>query len=108
MSAEGTAALDVGRLLAAVEDAPPVAAVDVVGAVLAETLGAREVAFLIADFGGDALIRLGHADPAPASRSQGRETADRMPLSGTVQAGRSPARRSRWRTATATGGASRR
>jgi len=43
------------------------------------------VAFLIADFGGDALIRLGHAGASPTSRSQGRETADRVPLSGTPQ-----------------------
>ena len=73
-----------GRLLASVEDAPPVDAIDVVGAVLAETLGAREVAFLIADFGGDGLIRLGHAGASATTRSQGRETADRVPLSGTV------------------------
>jgi hypothetical protein len=52
--------LDVGELLAAVENAPPVAAADVVGELLAQTLDASEVAFLIADFAGDALIRLSH------------------------------------------------
>ena len=47
-----------GGLLAAVENAPPVAAADVVAELLADTLAASEVAFLIADFSGDALIRL--------------------------------------------------
>lgn len=41
--------LDLGELLAAVEDAPPVAAADVLGQHLVEELGAREVSFLIAD-----------------------------------------------------------
>jgi serine phosphatase RsbU (regulator of sigma subunit) len=74
--------LDVGQLLAAVEDAPPVAAADVVGGVLAEVVGADEVAFLIADLSGRALIRLGHAG-STATRTQGRETAERVPLTGT-------------------------
>lgn len=74
--------MDVGRLLAAVEDAPPVAAADVVGDLLAEVVGAYEVGFLIADLSGRALIRLGHCGSA-ATRTQGRETADRVPLTGT-------------------------
>jgi len=44
--------LNLNSLLAAVEAAPPVAAVDVVAAELAEAIGAREVSFLIADFSG--------------------------------------------------------
>lgn len=47
-------------MLEAVENAPPVAAADVVGELLAERMGASEVAFLIADFGGDAVVRLSH------------------------------------------------
>lgn len=74
--------LNVGRLLAAVEDAPPVAAADVVGGLLADVVGASEVTFLIADLSGGALVRLGHAGRA-STRSQGRETADRVPLAGT-------------------------
>jgi serine phosphatase RsbU (regulator of sigma subunit) len=74
--------LDLGALLAAVEDAPPVAAVDVLAERLADTLGARELSFLIADFSGNALIRLGHAGSVAATRAQGRETADRVPLAG--------------------------
>jgi serine phosphatase RsbU (regulator of sigma subunit) len=73
---------DVGRLLAAVEDAAPVAAADVVGAALADHLGATHVAFLIADFSGDALIRLGHGDGDGASRTHGSETAETVPLAG--------------------------
>lgn len=76
------AGLDLGQLLVAVEDAPPVAATDVVGDLLAEVVGASEVAFLIADLSGRSLIRLGHAGRA-ATRTQGRETADRVPLAGT-------------------------
>jgi hypothetical protein len=50
--------LNLNALLAAVEAAPPVAAVDVLAAALAEAIGAREVSFLIADFSGRSLIRL--------------------------------------------------
>jgi Stage II sporulation protein E (SpoIIE) len=38
---------------------------------------------VIADFSGRALIRLDHAGSQAASRSQGRETAERVPLAGT-------------------------
>jgi serine phosphatase RsbU (regulator of sigma subunit) len=84
MTTARTSALDLGQLLAAVEDAAPVAAADVVGALLADHLGAREVAFLIADFSGDALIRLGHGRPNGGARTQGRETAERVALAGTA------------------------
>ena len=77
--------LDFGELLAAVEDAPPVAAaaVDVLGDHLRKAIGASDVSFLIADFGGQALIRLEHAGSELAARTQGRETAERVPLVGT-------------------------
>lgn len=74
--------LDIAALLEAVEDAPPFAAADVLGQHLGEALGAREVSFLIADFSGRALIRLGHAGSLDATRAQGRETAERVPLEG--------------------------
>ncbi len=76
------ARLDLGELLAAVEDAPPFAAADVLGRHLSDALGARRVSFLIADFSGRALIRLGHAGSADATSAQGRETAERVPLEG--------------------------
>ena len=78
-----SARLDLGELLAAVEDAPPVAAVDVLDDRLRKAIGANDVSFLIADFSGQALIRLEHAGSALAVRTQGRETAERVPLTGT-------------------------
>jgi serine phosphatase RsbU (regulator of sigma subunit) len=75
--------LNLNALLAAVEAAPPVAAVDVLASALAEAVGAREVSFLIADFSGRSLIRLGHSGGAGTLRLQGQETAERVPLFGT-------------------------
>jgi serine phosphatase RsbU (regulator of sigma subunit) len=72
--------LDLRTLLTAVEDAPPFAATDVLGERLAIALGARDVSFLIADFSGHALIRLGHSGSSAATRTQGDETAERVPL----------------------------
>ena len=74
--------LDLGALLTAVEDAAPVAAADVVGSLLAQALGAYEVAFLIADFSGDAVIRLGHVGKAGLGLRG--ETAERVPLTDTA------------------------
>src|SRR4051812_15383146 len=73
---------DLAGLLAAVENASPVAVADVVGERLAEAVGASEVAFLIADFSGRALVRLGHTAGDATTRRQGRETAQRVSLSG--------------------------
>jgi Stage II sporulation protein E (SpoIIE) len=73
--------LNLNSLLAAVEAAPPGAAVDVLAAELTVAVGAREVSFLIADFSGRSLIRLGHA--GGKGRLQGKETAERVPLVGT-------------------------
>ncbi|UTI63787.1 serine/threonine-protein phosphatase [Paraconexibacter antarcticus] len=74
--------LDLGALLDAVETAPPVAAAEVVGRVLAETMGAREVSFLIADYSGRSLIRLSHLGRDAAGRA-GRERSDAVSLVGT-------------------------
>jgi serine phosphatase RsbU (regulator of sigma subunit) len=73
--------LNLNSLLAAVEAAPPIAAADVLAGALAEAIDAREVSFLIADFSGQSLIRLGHA--GGKGRLQGKETAERVPLVGT-------------------------
>jgi serine phosphatase RsbU (regulator of sigma subunit) len=72
---------ELGKLLAAAEAAAPVAAVEVVGRLLADMIGAHDVGFLIADYSGDSLIRLGHSQRQVGGRS--RETAERVPLSGT-------------------------
>jgi serine phosphatase RsbU (regulator of sigma subunit) len=75
--------LDLGALLEAVEAAPPVAAADAAGRVLGDMFGAEEVSFLISDYSGDSLIRLGHSAGAAGSRRVGRETAERVALDGT-------------------------
>jgi hypothetical protein len=84
MGERGRPRLDLGDLLAEVENAPPVAAADVVGQLLAETLNASEVAFLIADFGGDAVIRLSHTRRLSTSAG-GREIASRGGGGGAVR-----------------------
>src|SRR3954466_5981097 len=83
--ADRLARLDFGQLIAAVENAPPVSAADVIGARMTDALGARAVSFLIADFSGQALIRLGHTASEAAGRTQGRETAERVSLTGSPQ-----------------------
>ena len=83
MTEHRQARLDLRSLLARVEAAPPVAAADVVGAALAEMLAAREVSFLIADFSGLSLIRLGHVEASETPRTEGHETGERVPLADT-------------------------
>ena len=75
-----SARIDLGRLLDAAEAAAPVDAVDAVAAELQNMVGADRVSFLIADFSGDALIRLGHSSCGTASRRAGEDTADRVSL----------------------------
>src|SRR3954453_7292702 len=83
MAVTPTTRLDLAELLMAVENAPPVAAADVLGERLAATFGASEVSLLVADLSGRALIRLGHGASDVDARTQGRETAERVPLTGT-------------------------
>ena len=71
------APLDVKTLLASVEAAPPVDAAEVVAAALTDSLEARDVSFLIADYSGRSLIRLSHvrrmnADDDDPSRERGQ------------------------------------
>jgi serine phosphatase RsbU (regulator of sigma subunit) len=74
--------IDLGSLLTRTEAAAPVGVVDAMAAALLEMLDAREVSFLIADFSGRSLTRLGHtvASQEPGSRSD--ETSGRVPLDG--------------------------
>src|SRR5215207_8085162 len=75
--------LDLRSLLTRAEAAAPVVVVDAMAAALLEMLDAREVSFLIADFSGRSLNRLGHtaASEEPGSRSE--ETSRRVALDGT-------------------------
>lgn len=75
--------LSLGALLEAVEDAPPVAAADVVGTLLGDALGAADVSFLIADYSGDSLIRLGHSMRGGRGRRAKMETGERVSTVGT-------------------------
>src|SRR5215203_2311144 len=74
--------LDLRSLLSRAEAAAPVGVVDAMAAALLEMLGAREVSFLIADFSGRSLNRLGHTvlGQDPGARSQ--ETSGRVALEG--------------------------
>jgi serine phosphatase RsbU (regulator of sigma subunit) len=56
--------VDLRRLLAAVEEAAPIDAVDVLAAELAKMVNARHVSLLIADFSGNAVARLSHVTAA--------------------------------------------
>ena len=76
-------ALSLDELLAAVEAAPPLAAAEVLGAALAEAIGARDVSFLIADLSGESLIRLSHASAGEADGSLDRERSEAVSLIGT-------------------------
>jgi serine phosphatase RsbU (regulator of sigma subunit) len=83
--------LNLNVLLSAVEAAPPVAAAEVLGAALTEALGATDVSFLIADYSGRSLIRLGHVGGGGSHGNPSRERTEVVPLAGTPQ-GRALAR----------------
>src|SRR3954469_23056020 len=75
--------LDLRSLLTRAEAAAPVGVVDAIAAAMLEMLDASEVSFLIADFSGRSLNRLGHtaASEEPGSRSE--ETSGPVALEGT-------------------------
>jgi serine phosphatase RsbU (regulator of sigma subunit) len=74
--------LELRSLFTRAEAAAPVGVVDAMATALLEMLDAREVSFLIADFSGRSLNRLGHtASEEPGSRSE--ETSQRVALEGT-------------------------
>ncbi|MER5806628.1 PP2C family protein-serine/threonine phosphatase [Streptomyces sp. NPDC002033] len=66
-------------ILAAAEAAPPVEALDVVARMLRQRLGAVSVSFLIADFTGSSVVRLGAAGSVETG-----ERAQRIALRGTL------------------------
>ncbi|SDO19405.1 Serine phosphatase RsbU, regulator of sigma subunit [Klenkia soli] len=75
--------LDLRALLEQVEAAAPVDAVTVVAAELSAAVAARAVSFLIADFSGHSLVRLGTVTPSgAATRTTGTESADTLDLAG--------------------------
>ncbi|MGN5631170.1 PP2C family protein-serine/threonine phosphatase [Streptomyces sp. AC154] len=75
----GDAGTTLAELLRAAENAPPVESLDVVARILKERLGAVAVSFLITDFTGSSVVRLGTAGSVETG-----ERARRIPLPGTV------------------------
>lgn len=76
---------DLRSLLERVEAAAPIDAVAVVADQLAVLSGASAVSFLIADFSGHALVRLGTSTRSPGhARHRGVEHAETLQLKGTV------------------------
>ena len=75
--------LDLRSLLTRAEAAAPVGVVDAMAAALLEMLDARDVSFLIADFSGRSLNRLGHTVASEEPGSRGEETSVRVPLERT-------------------------
>jgi len=71
-------------MLAAVENASPVEAVEAVTRELGKALGALSVSFMIADLSGRALVRLAHASlhEATTGRRNGDERATVLPFDG--------------------------
>ena len=72
------------KMLEAAENAAPVEAVEAVTRELGAALGARSVAFLIADLSGRALVRMAHVplDGTGAGRRDGAEAAVVLPFDG--------------------------
>src|SRR6476646_6903984 len=75
--------LNLRSLLTRAEAAAPVGVVDALAAAMREMLGAREVSFLIADFSGRSLNRLGHTDASSEPSARTLETSSRVALEGT-------------------------
>ena len=71
-------------LLAAVENAPPIDAVDVLAAELAVIVDARYVSLLIANFSGNAAVRLSHITGGRARRDGHNERAEPVTLSNSI------------------------
>ena len=77
--------LDLRGLLAAVEAAPPVEAVEVLAAELARMLHATEVSLLIANLSGTAAVRMSHATGREGGMTGGaNEITESLPLDDSV------------------------
>jgi serine phosphatase RsbU (regulator of sigma subunit) len=83
VTARQASTVNLSDLLVAVDAAPPIAAAEVVGAALTDSLAARAVSFLIADFSGQSLLRLSHVGRREGDGALGRERAEAVPLVGT-------------------------
>lgn len=78
------AGLDLRHLLKAAEAAPPVDAVDVVGGELGRMVGATRVGLLIANFSGDAVVRMSHVTEFEELRDGRNERTESIALAGSL------------------------
>jgi serine phosphatase RsbU (regulator of sigma subunit) len=76
--------VDLHTLLSAVEDAPPINAVDVLAAELAAMVDARHVSLLIANFSGTAVNRLSHVTGSEAGHRGRDERLESLALPGSL------------------------
>ena len=76
--------MDIRRLLAAVEGAPPVDVVDSLAAELARMVDATEVSLLIANFSGTAVVRLSHVTGGDELRDGHNERTESLSLDDSV------------------------
>lgn len=76
--------LDLRTLLSAVEQSFPIDVVDVLANELTRSVQARHAALLIANFSGDALVRLSHVENTSRARDGRNERAEPVPLPESV------------------------
>jgi serine phosphatase RsbU (regulator of sigma subunit) len=76
--------LDLRGLLAAVESAPPLDAVDVLATELGKMLDATEVSLLIANLSGSAVVRMSHVAEHELQGDGHNERVESVPLEGSV------------------------
>ncbi|HVE45615.1 MAG TPA: PP2C family protein-serine/threonine phosphatase [Acidimicrobiales bacterium] len=84
MEGAALAKLDLRHLLASAEAAPPVDAIDVVGRELGRMVGAARVGLLMANFSGDAVVRMSHVTVSEDMRDGRNERASSISLAGSV------------------------
>jgi serine phosphatase RsbU (regulator of sigma subunit) len=76
--------VDLRRLLAAVEEAPPIDVVDVLAAELADMVDARHVSLLIANLSGTAVVRLSHVTRHEGLRAGHNERVEPLSLTESI------------------------
>ena len=74
--------MDLRKLLAAVEEVPPIAAVDALAAELAQMVDASHVSLLIANFSGNAVVRLSHVTSEGPLDNGHNERGESLSLTG--------------------------
>jgi len=76
--------VDLRRLLAAVEEGPPIDVVDSLAAEVARVVDATEVSLLIANFSGTAVVRLSHVTAGDELRDGRNERTESLSLDASV------------------------